>query len=161
MSERESDKGSVYKQKLRAKAKSNKDSSKKTQKSDTDKAYETDGPASAAGSTRTLDRAYESDTLGVPNTGYVPPPLGSGADRIPPAEQDAQQNVASTPALTEQELNRMLAAGLFDTDETPQIRDREVSTTKVAMPKEPEADKSAAAEVYTGLPARPADCCRH
>ena len=91
MSERESDKGSVYKQKLRAKAKSNKDNAKKTQKSDTDKAYETDGPASAAGSTRTLDRAYESDTLGVPNTGYVPPPLGSGADRIPPAEQVAQQ----------------------------------------------------------------------
>ena len=73
MSERESDKGSVYKQKLRAKAKTNKDNSKKTQKSDTDKAYETDGPASVAGSTRTLDRAYESDTLGVPSTGYVPP----------------------------------------------------------------------------------------
>ena len=109
MSERESDKGSVYKQKLRAKAKG-KDNAKKTQKSDTDKAYETDGPASAAGSTRTLDRAYESDTLGVPNTGYVPPPLGSGADRIPPAEQVAPQHVASTPALTEQELNRMLAA---------------------------------------------------
>ena len=114
---------------LSNKAKSNKDNAKKTQKSDADKAYETDGPASAAGSTRTLDRAYESDTLGVPNTGYVPPPLGSGADRIPPAEQVAQQNVASTPALTEQELNRRLAAGLFDTDETPQIRDREVSTT--------------------------------
>ena len=87
MIERESDKGSLYKQKLSPKAKSNKDNTRKTQKSDTDKAYETDGPVSAAGSTRTLDQAYESDSLGVPNTGYVPPPLGSGADRIPPAEQ--------------------------------------------------------------------------
>ena len=62
MSERESDKGSLYKHKLRAKAKVNKDNTK-SQKSDTDKAYETDGPASAIGSVRTLDQAYESDTL--------------------------------------------------------------------------------------------------
>ena len=80
MSERESDKGSLYKQKLRAKAKNNKDNTKKAHKSDTDKEYETDGPVSAAGSTRTLDQTYESDILGVPNTGYVPPLLGSGAD---------------------------------------------------------------------------------
>ena len=84
---------------------------------------------------------------GSPTRATFIPPLGSGADRIPPAEQAVQQNVASNPALTEQELNRMLEAGLFDTDETPQIRDREVSTTKVATSKEPEADKSAAAEV--------------
>ena len=135
MSERESDKGSVYKQKLRAKAKTNKDNSKKTQKSDTDKAYETDGPASAAGSTRTLDRAYESDTLGVPNTGYIPPPLGSGADRIPPAEQVAQQNVASTPALTEQELNRMLAAGLFD-----RMKRHRLETGKSRRPRWPRCE---------------------
>ena len=64
MSERESDKGSLYKHKLRAKAKGGKET-KRTQKSDKDKAYETDGPVSAAGSTRTLDRAYESDTLGI------------------------------------------------------------------------------------------------
>ena len=96
MSERESDKGSLYKHKLRAKPKGGKDQ-KKPQKTDKDKAYETDEQVSVAGSVHAPDRAYESDTLGNPNLGYVPPPLVPGAGPQPSPPLPRANPLAASP----------------------------------------------------------------
>ena len=60
---------------------------------------ETDGPASATGSVRTLDRAHESNALGVLNTGYVSPFFGSGLDLPPPSVYFKLQNAVPTSSL--------------------------------------------------------------
>ena len=132
MSEKESDKGSLYKHKLRVKPKGAKDP-KKPQKTDKDKAYETDEQVSLAGSVHAPDRAYESDTLGGPNLGYVPPPLipGAGPQPMLPLPRD-NPLAASAPPLTEEGLEQMLAAGLFNTDEPVAPKEKDVTSTKTA-----------------------------
>ena len=134
MSERESDKGSIYKGKLRTKVKITKETKQKA-RSDKDKSYETDEPVGGVTTQRNVDRAYDSDVLPIQNQGYVPPPLLLGAEGGEPTQSAGEMDRDETPRpqLTEEEFARLQATGAFDADGGAERRKTQEEAKKQKM----------------------------